>query len=666
MKYVFLLILALSFCMFGAKAQDSNHEAPSLQLGLSGLSLTRGNLNAKLIAEIIAEKQQEVKVKLIQNSLLSNLDVAGGTYYQFTNQIINTILLESDTELRTRKILENIVNLGFASMYAKYYLDNYSLGTVRTSLDNLFALDDGLTILDSQSYADILGTASKVDGSTGNQEKITKKIKDSRIRNLIWATLVDMASEAIRQNEHLKLKGLMRVSHEGSYYSLNFYHSPPKEFESLQSDLQVIYLDMKAKLDSFVSKVNAIEFLLKETEDLGKVTVKSPFAVDLSAELVAIENLLDTIIDEYKQNDNGALFSELEKGLVEALDYVLRMQNFKTDASKTDVEYNLSEILSFISRSLNPLLTEANQFTDSSLILKKRVLQLGFKLASNELVELIDNGSKFELKGDLFIKMIALVNNFEKVTTYDFFLNSLTDIGELFDNDKIRNTINTITSFVKNYTTISDQNGTPNIQFNVESFLNNLSNLNDGRHRPFAFHFTVGASTLSFFDKPVVVDNEEIYNYSFVGEKIGLKWKLLDLDYLRSHNRGETFKWMGRTYIRRVPASEPTVSNIHLLLYGSGILYNLVNTGSSKNFNSPILGLGLGITFFNDLDFELSTGIPVIEGQEFRENFNHGFVSIGFDIRFIDYFNRLQKKRRQQKSQERLQNLALSTQQLSN
>jgi hypothetical protein len=152
-------------------------------------------------------------------------------------------------------------------------------------------------------------------------------------------------------------------------------------------------------------------------------------------------------------------------------------------------------------------------------------------------------------------------------------------------------------------------------------------------------------------------NGETLSNYTFAGEKIGIKVNLLDWAYTNSFGRQETFTYWGKRYLRLEPAGEPTVSNLHLLLYGTGLLYNLANTGTTSDFNRPLIAGGLGLTFFNQLDLNVTAGIPV--------NANAGeatplFLNFGFDIRFDEYLQALNERRQQRRYERRVDALLVT------
>ncbi len=211
----------------------------------------------------------------------------------------------------------------------------------------------------------------------------------------------------------------------------------------------------------------------------------------------------------------------------------------------------------------------------------------------------------------------------------------------------------TLISFVKDYTvTDFDNNGKEVLSFNIESFVIKLQSLRPYKFNPFEFHFTVGVNN-AFFNTPLSLeDTPPIYNLSYVSEKIGLKYKIRDKAFWLNRNPGETYRIRNRNYIKSSAPKEPLVSNFHMLFYGSGLLYNLVNVKTSKEFNFPIVGLGLGLTFSNALDFNVTFGVPIVKTEEF--SLKNNLINAGFDIQFSEYYNRLTEKRNANKTQKRL------------
>jgi hypothetical protein len=162
--------------------------------------------------------------------------------------------------------------------------------------------------------------------------------------------------------------------------------------------------------------------------------------------------------------------------------------------------------------------------------------------------------------------------------------------------------------------------------------------------RPF---LTIGASQAIFFNKNnnLTTDGngntQSLDKLYYASEKIGFEIKLFDKAYSRSFQPGEKFLYKGTERIWFRPQNEALISDIHLIAYASGLLYNLANLKSDKNFNKPLIGLNIGANFFNDLKFSVGVGLPIIKDIPTDKKL---FFNFGFDIPIVDYINALAKK----------------------
>ena len=77
----------LAFLPFSATSQDVDHVAPSLQVGLSGITFSPGILDKDIAMQLIMRKQDEVKVRLIRNTLLNNLNLKKLASIDFSDEI---------------------------------------------------------------------------------------------------------------------------------------------------------------------------------------------------------------------------------------------------------------------------------------------------------------------------------------------------------------------------------------------------------------------------------------------------------------------------------------------------------------------------------------------------------------------------------------------------
>lgn len=143
-------------------------------------------------------------------------------------------------------------------------------------------------------------------------------------------------------------------------------------------------------------------------------------------------------------------------------------------------------------------------------------------------------------------------------------------------------------------------------------------------------------------DKTTPIDLNSLY---YASEKVGIKFTFMDKRYTRSFQPGEEYMYKGKKYVWIRPQKEPLLIRQELMFYGSGLLYNIVDIKSSKNFNYALAGIGYGFTFFNGLNFNLGITSPInaMNGVEFKKKL---FYNASFDIPIIEYISALRKKKK--------------------
>jgi hypothetical protein len=127
---------------------------------------------------------------------------------------------------------------------------------------------------------------------------------------------------------------------------------------------------------------------------------------------------------------------------------------------------------------------------------------------------------------------------------------------------------------------------------------------------------------------------------SFVSEKIGVKWNILDFNRMRSFNHFDLHNGSNKARQKRALKTgiNPAVNNLHAFAYASGVLYQIKALNSADEFKTPVIGAGAGITFFNGLDLNVSYVMPVT----FKTD--QAFLCISFDIALFEYLGALQGK----------------------
>lgn len=797
-KYLLILFALVAFVQ--SKAQDI-HEAPSLQVGLSGIKLSKGDLDPELISEIIAEKQKEVKVKLIKNMLLNKLGVDNGLFYAYIDQSIEILTTEKDEDTRVKNLLENTVNLSFVVGYAEYYLqtlkkDSPEWKSIR-ELALSYGISDSLFENDKLSLKDFAKINYRKTVSKKSNIKTDKNYIIEQ-NNKFVGIIIDLFAEVIRQNEQLKTLGILRTNYLQNYLSMNSYISLVDEkvneklgpklnalndllnsnrylserttLDKIQKSLEVNQIQTldsttKGKLELYTNSLKTVlneirKILISKNEELQLIGysanqnyrfltmksggfynyVKEQYNIDaqeilsgtntsLKEQYSMLQWYLDSKIKSKFYNNSfskrtlaDAIFIQTKANLDIYLKYLGLIKSLSTKgndwneilktisnnftcgkakdlADSMMVQYDRArkEItdISKLSQSEIKDIEQINSFIDKLRFaelnryeymqayekeLKPAFARMGkysldFLKMNNSMFSLI-NCIKKQAETDLarvninlnlsFIKLLSTIDEFDHVSTYATFLNHLSDAGDVFSDEEMRKSINRVISFIRSYIKVDeDKNGKISLNLDVEGFLYSLQKTPYNHFRPIEFHLTVGANTTSFSKNLITKTDDTIRNYSFIGEKIGIKFKLWDCKYVRSFGKGETFTYwkflhwwlpipVKVNYVRNRPPKEPAISNIHLLAYGSGILYNLVNTGTTKSFNSPLVGVGVGITFFNDLDFNVSWGKPILINKPFNDSSVPSFLNVGFDIQFIEYYNRLNQKRKASQIQKKI------------
>lgn len=799
MKTLAFSLLSFFICINFINSQTLS-ESPSLQVGLGGIKFSRGNINAEVVAEIIAEKQKEVKIKLIKNMLLNKIGVDNGLFYAYIDQSIEILTTEKDEDTRIKNLLENTVNIAFVVGYADYYISTLKKGSVEWNSLKLLALtyDSDTSMFNSdqlrlKDFAKINYVQNSNEFYQLDKDAKSKIIKEKK--NEFVGVIIDLFAEQIRQNESLRSLGLLRTNYLQNYISMNAYLSleneTPRGFSNkllcnfhhrLYGDINPDHVTARNLLNSIEKNSNAdldsnqIEILEDYYRDLRILTSSVQYAMDSSRTdikddlVVKSESRFDKKLNanirtsfgpsdqctyltflsgsskdqerlklpykdrqkiylqmyqdakflygiyetSFKKKDLAeTVFNQVGKnlniymkyyGLIKSLSNkgnnwkktLELLSNYFDCGEDTTTYQKILDMYSSAVKEVNKIenltnqeiksLEQINNFVDKlqyPVLNRFQYLQIFEKeikpslhhlaIYSLDFLEMDKSMSRLlycidsNVSADLdavninlalpFIEVLTKIDEFDKVETYSTFLNQLSDAGDVFSDEEMRKSINRIITFIRNYIKVSkDENNKLTLNLDVHGFLYSLQKTQYNKYRPLQFHFTLGANTM-FFSKNLQLNNADyIRNYSFVGEKIGIKFKFSDYKYTRSFSKGETYTYWNKSYVKISPPKEPIVSNLHVLAYGSGLLYNLVNTGTTKDFNYPLLGVGVGITFFNDLDFNFSWGKPILPSKSFSDRSTPTFLSFGFDIQFLEYYERLNQKRKDNKTQKKLAN----------
>lgn len=451
--------------------------------------------------------------------------------------------------------------------------------------------------------------------------------------------------------------------------------------EDVQADIRQIVKNLNAKISEITDEQDEIiaEYDIEAKDVLNKLKERM-------AGVPKIIRDYTTELKDIKNFDKKFNIDDLSTHLLS--ETKLLLQTFKLETNKYDSlvtdlfrqisiirdvkeDYTNFHYVDYLRYDLLPLLKTLNLHTNGKLT---RVIDAFDMLADgvqlkifNDLDPDKDSTSMFfklyefnkKINFD-FVEFLMKLDHLDEVETYTYLLHSLIGVGDIHSTNGGSKALNTLINVVEKYTTLDQEN--KQLDFDVENAILYLySKYGDRDFNMFDFHFTVGLNH-GFLTEPIVFDNgEQLNNIGLASEKIGVKFKVFNNVLKQSFTKGEYIRYVKKgkvasdkysTY-KRDYQNNPTIHNVHILLYGSGLLYNLTDLKSQKNFNFPVGGLALGLTAYNYLDFNVGMAYPFIPNQKLSIG-NPKIINIGFDIRFSEYLQALNKKRKEAKQLEQI------------
>jgi hypothetical protein len=732
MRFKLITLVFFFSCSF-LFSQTETHTAPTLQVGLDGLDFSKGTLDSELILEIISEKQNEIKLRVAQNILLEPLNNCGATIYSFGDNILKAVIEEKDPLIRKRRILESTVNTLFTVAFANYYLKKIEsdpkqfnainelrsmiMGEINTEPDHnqtpirTFPVPNKNIKKHSNLQKKINEIGKKIDSINRKVESKTNQNEEQREQSIIndnveidklkkerniyiekinnivvqdngktynnefiqliyYTTILDIASESIRQNSTFKNLGVLNVSYSKTFdYQSNYLNPNYGKFEvfkltpieninkKFDQFTKIIFEGMKVELENLTQLIGVTKFLLDENNfriSREKILTKAFESVGDILNYDSIQTMLKSL-----SNENLTPIATIEINKI--YNYIDKIKNKKdlTFKDSSDIIYTFNS--GFIPAIENLGISTATTFNLIGMFRENSQIIFNNLRKNEEL----NNTLKFLANEDnlnFFTNLLSRLYEFDKGSTYIKYFNYISEISlfleqdHIFKNSEVKEKLSYFNTFVKDYVVVNEtEKGKDYIDFNVESFLNHLSEMKANQPNRFSFMFNVGASSGYFIRNPYEIDAAtSLNNFSFVGEKIGLKIKFIDRKFWMSRSPGETYNIRGSGRIKTGVPKEPIISNYFWMLYGSGLVYNIFDLATENEFNSPFVGTGFGIEFFNNLDLSISGAVPIISNQSFSNSFQYPLLSLNFDIRFNEYLQRLGEKRKASQTQKAL------------
>lgn len=678
MKYFICFTLGFLFS-HGLFAQTPSHTAPTLQVGLDGLSFGKGSLDSELILEIIAEKQGEIKLRVAQNILLTPLNKTGATIYSYGDNILKAVIEEKDPVIRKRRILESTVNTLFTVAFTEYFLKKVNLTSSPSSVP------DDLKTLSNYILSEGKNDSTSSSNALFNQNTNTVKFENAETFNkktdqlIFYSTILDIAAEAIQKSKKLNELGILNVSYSKTFDYQSNYLNLWKDVNDLGSEenetiikyMNNIYDAMESELNVLIEVIGVTKFILDESNfrTLAKGINASFYeSVDNSLGIQSIKVKITEITSHPNLNQKQA------NQINSIVNYLEKIQKRAELDILSKTQY--SEIIYTISNDFIPALESLGisspEIVESLSNLRVLARDFTSKILENSDLKNTINFLLEDQNMDFFTKLYSRLYDFDKGNTYVEYFVLISEISNFleqspeFSNSEVKEKLAYFNTFVKDYVVINEtEKGQEYIDFKVESFLTKLSEMPTRSPKNISFLFDVGASSGWFLNESLPIEGQDpITNLSFVGEKIGIKWKIWNPGFWMTRSPGETYSlrriynpmswFFPKNYIKTSPPEEPIINNMFLSFYGSGLLYNLFDVSTESEFDSIFLGGALGLGFFNNLDASVSYAVPQISNQSFGDSFKYGLLSLNFDFRFNEYIEKVGEKRKDAQNKKAL------------
>jgi len=113
----------------------SQETAPTLSEGISGLTFSRGSIDVELLAEVIAEKQEELKKEGIKRSIGKAFECHSFALYNYAHSTTSSLLEYQNKDVIQKELLEHTSNFALIYSFAESYLKYAASDQVNLSVD---------------------------------------------------------------------------------------------------------------------------------------------------------------------------------------------------------------------------------------------------------------------------------------------------------------------------------------------------------------------------------------------------------------------------------------------------------------------------------------------------------------------------------------------------
>ncbi|MDN5286560.1 MAG: hypothetical protein JWR38_2834 [Mucilaginibacter sp.] len=598
MKKLLLLGMFVT-CIGSASAQG-----PTISLVGNSPMINKGTIDMEVLTQVIQQKQEEVKQHVFRNTIIkefndhSYLDhLKNYTTYSFIYHLMDIMTSGKNKTVITKKIIQDASEFAYIYGMVMYVQQNYKANKVLVALDDKFSIGPNFI------------EAAKVRVNQNDRQSNVTIPPDIKNFNL----MIDLCYDIVVHDDNL---------HPGFTFSADLDDPTFKTWY----DADNVYLVERNKAGpagqpKFDAEKTSIQFLLQQ------FTAKIKQAGQLLQALKTLSNSPDhnlatattTLLSTYGDLSASDLQAKINELISKFDGSIPADQKFTLNSAYNTIKDNYDQY--------KPLYTFYTQLQKSD-----------FK--------------DFTLTQDQYYALKAITLDFLKLVRHQFkndVVGSVLDF--LIENTIVEYNSNSTNNPIPEKTATINDKGY--IYIDIDALVSAIEQHfapSDKKAVYVSVFFSLGTNQASFLNKnSLATDNngnpKSLGNLYYASEKIGIKYKFWNWRYTHSFQPGENFNYYNKpgTYPRSWlrPQQQPTISDVYIMFYGSGLLYNLVNLKSEDKFNYAIAGAGLGITFFNGLSLNVGLACPYTDKRFKGEN---TFVNFGIDIPIIDYIAALAKK----------------------
>jgi len=488
-----------------------------------------------------------------------------------------------------------------------------------------------------------------------NRSSYNQKIKSPCNQISPNHILVDFIYDICRNNAHLKKYGFFQnIGVNDSIYKYKnkytiFHNEIGKDYGAVKEEVEALINVIFGSFTAIKEIYKSGNYILNN-ENISKAK-KEGGTIDFDAiSNLIIKMKMDSLNSDIKEDWNALLngiviITQNENSNENDLLYFIREKVkpalIKINiASKSDIKYLIDSLTKY-ENFINNKVIDSLRSDYKKLVSILNKSQVGNNANTNSSCINVSANKTQGIDLRNFIQLVNTINSLEDPSTYDIIAKFITNLGGIYGDNSAITVLNQFVNDFDKYLLVDNEKD--QLEINVEDIAVDLfERFGENQSSRFSAYLSVGINN----SKVINAADGEPSSLNFVSEKIGFKFKIVDWNKRISYGINDHNKDNKRIkqYHRNASKTKPILGDMHIFIYASGLLYQVdfLNSESSK-FSEPIIGAGVGFSFFNGLDLNFSYALPTSN--------DFSFWNIGFDIKITEYLAELGKKKRRSKNE---------------